>query len=375
MFLFSVISTTGGEAERIVLWPLGGYVLLGRTEGVTVWEDFWVALAGPLTHIPMVAFWFGIYLIFEPWREYQFDADASWDFDELSEWDGFLATIAEQAMFLNAGLFVFNVFVPAYPLDGGRILAALLVLCCCCSVQCAAYTTSLTALALAAGMAAWAVYDMFWDDSDDDNSNADDANGGAPILLLLIALWIALNSFGLLFKAWQGKAVEHALFSKECYRRRAGVHDDDNDRGSFGQAPPPSSSLGGADATSSSSLSRKELRQQQREAKRQAKEAQKQAKQQAKNKKSSKDDDDNDGMGEEPSTEPPTPASATFYEPQPIDVDLSPAGTGPSWTTFNTTAPAPAPPPDLEDVSEKRGSGFGRLFGKKKRAMDDDIVV
>jgi hypothetical protein len=45
-------------AERIVLWPLGGYVVLGRTEGLEIMEDFWVALAGPLTHIPMAGLWF-----------------------------------------------------------------------------------------------------------------------------------------------------------------------------------------------------------------------------------------------------------------------------------------------------------------------------
>ena len=329
-------------------------------------EDFWVALAGPLTHIFMGAAWFGIYIIFEPYDD--FDLDPSWDQDSLSTWDGFLSSLAYYSLYLNAGLFIFNVFVPAYPMDGGRIMAALLVSLCCCTIQLAAYTTALVALALAAAMALWAVYDLFWHDKDE-------ANGGAPLILLLIAVWIGLNSLDLLRYAWQGRAVDHVLFDKQCYRRRAGVAEPDSSSFGGGGAPPPPAPV--PSPSSESQLSRRELRQQQRESKRRAKEEQKRAKKQQNGK----------GGAAETDFEEPTHTMPVVGEqeppPQPIDVALSPAGAGTSWTTFNSTPP-PAepmsePPPDLDGDGKKRGSGFGRLFGKKTRpsqsAIDDDFVV
>lgn len=328
---------TGGEAERIVLWPLGGYVLLGRTEGLNICEDFWVALAGPLTHIPQAAAWYGISLIFNSYDYYDFDADASWDFDELKSVKGFITTLCEEAIFLNAALFVFNLFVPAYPLDGGRILASLCVMCCC-KVTAAAYFTSLVALLLAGCMAAWALYDLFLDEG---------ADGGSPLFLLLIAAWIGLNAFNLLRMAMAGKALEHALFNKECYRRADGVD-------------------------SSSDAAERRIEMQAR--KKEEKEAKK------RNKKKGR----NSGHEPEEQEEEEEGPSARFQgnnwveeTPQPDSPALSPAGAGTSWSTLNThEPPPPMTPPDAEP--EKKRGGLGRMFGRKsssKPADADDWVV
>lgn len=296
----SALPVTGGEAERIVLWPLGGYVLLGRTEGLSIAEDFWVALAGPLTHIPQAAIWYGIYLIFNAYDDYEFAADASWDFDELQSTDGFITNLCEEAIFLNAALFVFNLFVPAYPLDGGRILASLCVMCCC-KVTTAAYFTSIVALLIAACMAAWGVYDLIFDD---------DTDGGSSLFLLLIAAWIFLNSFNLLRMTMAGNALEHALFDKECYRRAEGV-----------------------DSPSEASERRIEMQAKKKEEK-QAKEAKKKEK---KNKKKGRNSGHNEEEEQDEDNEEP---SARFQghnweneTPQPDDPVLSPAGGGTSWTT------------------------------------------
>eukprot|EP00882_Tetradesmus_deserticola_P016313 GHRQ01017415.1.p4 GENE.GHRQ01017415.1~~GHRQ01017415.1.p4 ORF type:complete len:171 (+),score=30.14 GHRQ01017415.1:129-641(+) len=48
----------GGRVEGILLWPLGGLAFIGHAKGPKA--DMWVAFAGPLTHIPMTAFWVGI---------------------------------------------------------------------------------------------------------------------------------------------------------------------------------------------------------------------------------------------------------------------------------------------------------------------------
>ncbi|GIL69626.1 hypothetical protein Vretifemale_553 [Volvox reticuliferus] len=45
----------GGTAESILLWPLGGLACIGYN--TTYLRAIWVAAAGPLTHIPMVAIW------------------------------------------------------------------------------------------------------------------------------------------------------------------------------------------------------------------------------------------------------------------------------------------------------------------------------
>ena len=46
----------GGEVGGIVLWPLGGFAMCGPTEGGCK-GDLKVALAGPLTHVPMGFVW------------------------------------------------------------------------------------------------------------------------------------------------------------------------------------------------------------------------------------------------------------------------------------------------------------------------------
>ena len=51
----------GGNVDGIVLWPLGGFALCGPTDDFLV-GDLKVALAGPMTHIPMTLLWWAIYV-------------------------------------------------------------------------------------------------------------------------------------------------------------------------------------------------------------------------------------------------------------------------------------------------------------------------
>lgn len=102
--------SVGGQADRIVLWPLGGvaFVRPPARPGALLWS----IAAGPLVNVALAAIlvpaWF---LLANPW-----DLDAPTT-DAIS-WLTSLTII-------NLGLLAFNL-LPIYPLDGGQILQSLL---------------------------------------------------------------------------------------------------------------------------------------------------------------------------------------------------------------------------------------------------------
>lgn len=99
----------GGEAQEIVLWPLGGvaYVNPPQRPGAMLWS----IAAGPLVN---VAFIFILKAIGMICRHY------GWNL-EYPEAFKFLKAV----WLVNWGLLIFNM-LPVYPLDGGQILRSLL---------------------------------------------------------------------------------------------------------------------------------------------------------------------------------------------------------------------------------------------------------
>jgi Zn-dependent protease len=99
----------GGNANRIVLWPLGGvaYVDPPPRPGATLWS----IAAGPLVNVALVPILMGLgYLSRElGWKVAMPDAY------------GLLRAVA----IINLSLLIFNM-LPMYPLDGGQILRSLL---------------------------------------------------------------------------------------------------------------------------------------------------------------------------------------------------------------------------------------------------------
>ena len=98
---------TGGEADRIVLWPLGGIAFVNPPPrpGAVLWS----LAAGPLVNVALIPI-FGSLVFFA-----RHSPDLSPDVLRL-----FLAI-----RFVNYLLLIFNL-LPIYPLDGGQILRALL---------------------------------------------------------------------------------------------------------------------------------------------------------------------------------------------------------------------------------------------------------
>ena len=99
----------GGQAERIVLWPLGGIAFVNppRRAGAMLWS----IAAGPLVNVvlfPILAY--AVHIAGRMgWMQTNLDA----------------YRVIVWLWRINLGLLVFNL-LPVYPLDGGQILRALL---------------------------------------------------------------------------------------------------------------------------------------------------------------------------------------------------------------------------------------------------------
>src|SRR5262245_5986314 len=103
-----------GIATRdITLYPIGGVARLERMSEKP-WEEFWIAVAGPAVNL-LIAGLLGFFLTF------------SRAVHQVVPLPPLGLEFLTMLMFLNLGLVAFNL-VPAFPMDGGRVLRALLAL-------------------------------------------------------------------------------------------------------------------------------------------------------------------------------------------------------------------------------------------------------
>lgn len=100
----------GIRTRSITLSPLGGIASLERMSD-RPWEEFWIAIAGPLVNV-VIAILLGIGLGIYAGLDAEFTSNVWWRFFGIL----FLA---------NVVLVVFNM-IPAFPMDGGRVLRSIL---------------------------------------------------------------------------------------------------------------------------------------------------------------------------------------------------------------------------------------------------------
>ncbi|MEM0994335.1 MAG: site-2 protease family protein [Bacteroidota bacterium] len=106
----------GVNTRDIILLPIGGVARLEKLPEKPM-HEFWVAIAGPLVNIAL-AIILSIYFLIEPWESvlqaFRYEGGAV-----------LARTFIPYLIVMNLGLAAFNL-LPAFPMDGGRILRALL---------------------------------------------------------------------------------------------------------------------------------------------------------------------------------------------------------------------------------------------------------
>ena len=100
---------TGGRADDIILWPLGGVAFVSPPQrpGAVLWS----IVAGPLVNVILLPVLAAAVAIARQ-REWMYTAPDAY-------------TLVTGIAFINKAVLIFNL-LPVYPLDGGQILRALL---------------------------------------------------------------------------------------------------------------------------------------------------------------------------------------------------------------------------------------------------------
>jgi len=179
----------GGTVSKILLWPFGGLAYCGFHRDYK--RQLAVSFAGPVVHIPLFLMFYGAWFLttsiecgalnFNPFASYYDPAKC------------FLPNVLNQAMALQVYLMAFNLLLPVYPLDGGKIFICMIGLSCNPGVNtlaniCISVSSVLTLCLL--GLCVWR---WNW-------------------MGIFLSLWIAVQIYQMISMKYQGRIREHPLF-------------------------------------------------------------------------------------------------------------------------------------------------------------------
>ena len=116
----------GGEADEIIMWPLGGLAMCRPPHN---WRDELITvIAGPAVNVVLLPVFGALaWFVVGDWRAAVFNPlSPMWPVTADPIVPVWLAYFAFAAHVTNFYLLAFNVLVPMYPMDGGRIVQCLL---------------------------------------------------------------------------------------------------------------------------------------------------------------------------------------------------------------------------------------------------------
>lgn len=179
----------GGTVSKILLWPFGGLAYCGFHRDYK--RQLAVSFAGPIMHIPLFFVFGGIWYLT---TSIQCGAGNFNPFNSnYNPRQCFLPNVMNQAMALQVYLMAFNLLLPVYPLDGGKIFISLIGLSCNPEVNtlaniCIGVSSVLTMCLLGICIWRWNFLGMF------------------------LSLWIAVQIYQMISMKNQGRIREHPLF-------------------------------------------------------------------------------------------------------------------------------------------------------------------
>ena len=211
-----LLERTDTQTE-IMLWPLGGYhycdglsasSVAGERSGSrgTLKADLLIALAGVLSHGPQGLFWFLIYLSINSGQTSDFEFRTYFTIISSGP-QGFFSTVCEQSILLNILLMWFNLFLPVYPLDGGRIMTSAMLLMGV-ALNKAALLTMLITMLVSLVLFVMSIISFI------------DGIGISGTFGFLLSIFAVVKCYQLYFMITGGRLRDHKLFGRACYINR-----------------------------------------------------------------------------------------------------------------------------------------------------------
>jgi Zn-dependent protease len=161
---------------------------------------------GPLTHIPQFVFWIVLEAI--AWRAAFHGRNGA-----LRVFSGvpgpetaFFVALTAGAVAMQVLLFWFNLLIPAYPLDGGRVLADFLLMRGKDEATAAKFTVFISA-PIAVGMIIFGLVKF-------------------SVTIILIGAWILYSVYGVWKRIQDGTIKTHPLFNFDSEANRKQCHDE-----------------------------------------------------------------------------------------------------------------------------------------------------